>query len=432
MLYSRREPAVQASRPSEGRAALGAPVPAKCPRCSAPVAGDYKFCPVCAFRLRIDPSDPLPVPPPSPWKRGFLVATALAVGLACVLVGEMLYQPSWLAPTQPATTPPLTFTRSTTYAFPPIGVDDIPRLMRDLQRDQIALFYPVSVLTESDRAKLIARFGEDADKQFKDDLIPARIDYPSKAMAYETTNGMYADFLRDIEANPDRVPQYWRKDAEIGQVEFSLVNHVPRPWQVVDANGEPAGWRLADEARNLPVADVSFVDAVGFAQWASARFHLEGDAALRLPALLEWTRAARGAKTPEAEGQGLWPWGTTRLVYACNNLSFWPTTGRPEFVHYEYREGGYGATNEGLYATAGNVREIALDHSLELVLGDTLEGSYLRWANWEKSPEMAWACGGSFRAGIDDCTVESRIPIDVRERRDDVGFRLFSSPTAPK
>jgi formylglycine-generating enzyme required for sulfatase activity len=434
---------VQASRSTEGRAAPGAPVPAKCPRCAAPVAGDYKFCPVCAYRLRIDPGDPLPRPPASPWKRGFLVASGLAVVFACATVGVLLYQPDWLPRRGPPAQTPTTWTRSKSYANPAIGVDDIPGLLKPLKADEVVRYHKYFALSADDRERLNDAFdpvGRQAETLFKGELIPVRIDYALQATAYEITNHQYAQFIRDVEANADRIPEYWRQDATTIQ-DFSVLGHVPRGWLTSEGGAEPTGWALPDDARNYPVADISFVDAMGFAQWASARFSLQGRSSLRLPALDEWTRAARGRAVERAVESGEpreWPWGTTQLIYACNNSTFWQKgVGRPEYVHFEYTEGGLGATNEGLLAMAGNVAELAVDHDLELVLGPTVERTYMRWryktlevqSDGTPVPPKIWAfeCGGSFRKGIDDCQVTSSSPIGVRARRDDVGFRLFSS-----
>src|SRR5947207_1605845 len=65
VLYSLGGIAVQASKPTESLGAVspgaqGSPglppavEPSRCPRCSAQVLGDYKFCPTCAYRLRVD------------------------------------------------------------------------------------------------------------------------------------------------------------------------------------------------------------------------------------------------------------------------------------------------------------------------------------------------------------------------------------------
>ena len=428
---------MQASRPSEGRAALGAPVPAKCPRCAAPVAGDYKFCPVCAYRLRIDPGDPPPAPPPSAWKSGFLAATILAAVLACVLLGVLLYRPDWLRSPSPAPAPFTPPPRSVVYATPAIGVDDLPKLLRELRPYEVVRYYEISKLIPRlpdvlDRLNdAFDNAGRHAESLFPGEKIPFMIDYALQATAYEITNHQYAEFLRDVEANPDHIPAYWRQDPSTMK-DFSVLQHVPRAWLVAESGADSTTWRLADEARNLPVADVTFVDAMGFAEWVSARFHLEGAASLRLPASSEWIRAARGSAV-ERPTLGLederreWPWGTTQLIYACNNSTFWPGVGRAEYVHFEYADGGHGLTNEGLFAMAGNVAELALEEDLELVIGATPDTTYLKWRYKSESPKQVYACGGSFRSGIDDCQVTSTISLGTRERRDDVGFRLFSS-----
>ena len=56
-----------------------------CPRCAAPVRGDYKYCPECACRLRPE------VRPPDPQGAGrgpmVLVVSAVLLVLAGILVG---------------------------------------------------------------------------------------------------------------------------------------------------------------------------------------------------------------------------------------------------------------------------------------------------------------------------------------------------------
>jgi hypothetical protein len=71
--------------------------------------------------------------------------------------------------------------------------------------------------------------------------------------------------------------------------------------------------------------------------------------------------------------------------------------------------------------------EFALDTDVELVIGSTVDTTYVKWRYKTVSPTIVHACGGSFRAGIDDCQVTSKILLGARDRRDDVGFRLFSS-----
>src|SRR5262245_36365906 len=204
------------------------------------------------------------------------------------------------------------------------------------------------------------------------------------------------------------------------------MNHVPGPWITVDSIGERT-WHLDDADRNLPVTHVSFVDAQGFAEWASARLGLP----LRLPLVMEWVRAARSGKEDY-----VWPWGKQRLVFACNNIAFDKEStsavdrgGRARPVHFVYAEGNGGATLEGLYGMAGNVAEWTFDHDVGVQF-PALGEPYLTWKPNPPGVEtLYFACGGSFRSGIDDCQVESRERVlGTNAQRDDIGFRLVAEP----
>ena len=180
-------------------------------------------------------------------------------------------------------------------------------------------------------------------------------------------------------------------------------------------DGLPRSWNVALSDLNLPVTQVSYVDALGFCEWASARLGME----IRIPFAMEWVRAARGGRLEYA-----WPWGDRQLIYACNNSASW---GRPQYVHYVYSEPmpQGGLSPEGLYAMAGNVHEYALEHDLKIIERVMGEPPRVSWEQSERTSNRIWAYGGSFRRGIDNCTVDSREPyVKTDASHDDVGFRV--------
>ena len=56
-----------------------------CPRCYAPVGGDFKYCPECAYRLRASPP-----PEPAPTQAGRRGPFLLALSAALLLLGGYL------------------------------------------------------------------------------------------------------------------------------------------------------------------------------------------------------------------------------------------------------------------------------------------------------------------------------------------------------
>jgi formylglycine-generating enzyme required for sulfatase activity len=258
-------------------------------------------------------------------------------------------------------------------------------------------------------------------------------------MKIEVTQGMYEEFVRDIQERPERVPDLWVKEqaGAASPRDVNLWRHIPEGWIVRDKDGEPVSWHLDPLARNLPVTHVSYYDAWGFAEWASRRLGMK----LAVPTEMEWTRAARAgrlavpARDP-SDGSPRepwrWPWGAEPLIYACNNAQFWPGKGRPEYVHLVYSEprgGGGGATPDGLMAMAGNVAEWAVEEDVELVPRPVFDApAYIANKPRADVTSTAWAMGGSFRDGIDDCQVDSKRSYpkndDRLSRRDDLGFRL--------
>lgn len=399
----------------------------RCPRCAARIEGDYRFCPACAFRLRSGPEEPPPAPAPvSLWKRGFLMASAVALVLACVLVGVVLFYPGWLegriAPRALDDRPEVT-----SLAVPALTVADIPSELVEIPRDRFAMAYPIYLLPLSeDQYERVTRAKPDAT------VLYGLIRYPLRMMRTEVTRGMYEEFLKDIFAHRDRVPKAWREAREVGKPvlapeDVDLWARTPEPWIQRNSDGEPVSLRVDPLDRNLPVTHVSYVDALGFAQWAGERLGLPDDS-LALPLHMEWVAAARGGKlfaTPPDERPWLWPWGPDGRLYACNNAQARPGAG-PLYVHYPYGEGG--ASPDGLLAMAGNVAEWVSDHDLDVVIDTFGQDAWVAPKQRIPTPDTALAAGGSFRDGLQDCTVESQRSMKkdagTASRRDDVGFRL--------
>jgi formylglycine-generating enzyme required for sulfatase activity len=422
-----------------------APLVQRCPRCAAQIEGDYRFCPSCAYRLRAG-TDPEPQAPSAPpWKRGFVVAAGLAAVLGALLIGAIVFYPSWLPLGASGSQPTTPIEESASYAEPAFTVASI--------RDQIVELPAWGYVTAYSLDALPLKGPEEVEKvealrkaHPEMESLPVLISYPLPIMKYEVTQGQYEEFLRDVAEHPDRAPQIW-VSAQRGATkpqDVRLWSHIPEPWITRDKDGEPVSWRVDPVHRNLPVTNVSYYDAWAFAAWASKRLGM----AFALPNEMEWTRAARaGHLTVPRPGtdqtnreEWRWPWGSELLIYACNNSQFWPDKGRPEYVHFVYSEprgGDGGATPDGLFAMAGNVGEWAIEN--EIVLYADLESetvAYIHPAPIEDTSLVttALAMGGSFRDGIDDCQVDSKSVLrkieksdesgDTYTRRDNVGFRL--------
>ena len=407
--------------------ATGRPVPprgARCPRCETPVEGDYKFCPTCAFRLRAPEDDPLPPAPPtsSRWRSGFVGVSILAVVLAAA-VGTLLFHPEWIRSAErpaPVKAPVTSSARRFT-------VEDLRGWLVELDSNRVAFrvsLDSVSSLTDAERATVAAQLQGEP-------YLDAKVYYALQVAAYETTCGQYAEFLHDLEAYPEHIPAIWWPDGHAGRPgdEPSILAHVPDAWILRDPNGTPIDWSLPEADANLPVTQVSYIDALGFCEWAEARLGIDLD----LPYEMEWVRAARAGFLDHT-----WPWGDSeqKYIYACNNLA-WGST-RPLAVDYPYSEPTReiaGGTPEGLYAMAGNVREWAREHDFTLT-PSLLPGSEPPSLTWLQRPSSEWgvAMGGSFRSGIDDCQVDSRVQLPKRMKREelarlsDLGFRVVSRP----
>ena len=195
---------------------------------------------------------------------------------------------------------------------------------------------------------------------------------------------------------------------------------------------------LPEGTARMPVTDISWYDAVAFAEWASGVLDME----LRLPTVMEWMRAGNGGD-PELR----YPWGNPdsgqeRLPrYACNSTLFWGLTDKSQLLPVDYRFSDGDPTAEGVQQMAGNAREWLRNHELDprdgyygTLVSETVlvpvpdpsapQGIRLVPQVSAKAPTI----GGSFRDAIEDCTVDMSSLRNKSKfgRWDDVGFRLWA------
>ncbi len=419
------------------RAPAGVAARPACPRCHQPVGGEFKFCPACAYRLKAGDLPPAEEPPLEASDRWLHALVAIAFGLlliGVVLVGIRLFQEE----------PPLPSIR-----------DVAEPLSRPLSVDEDLLESMVELLpgTADYVIRLVPPAAEGGDAQ----EVPTPVSVgPMRISKYEMTRGMYAEFIRDIQANPERVPEVleglwdpgedpWRQghleayvrawwQPVVARLEEATGRSIPRPpelrfplasrmgvlvavppaWIRI-GNFEELTWDFPEGTENLPVTGVSWYEATAFAEWAGERLGVQ----LRLPTRKEWIRAAHGGETGTP-----YPWGKEPLRYACNNANLWSGDDEPLPVSWRYSDAD-GTTNDGLYAMAGNAREWTLNDYLVF----NAPSNYF-WPAWSQEFETgqvdAPTLGGSFQEGILDCEVTERslVTFAKYDRARNVGFRL--------
>lgn len=411
-----------------------------CPRCGAPITGDYKFCPACAARLRVGVGGEaeIPLAKPSRWKTVVLVLVAALLVSALTTVGVYLFHPDWFQRPPLESTPAAPASEAVEYETPAFDVARIASDLVEIPGNGFAFRVSIdsAAIGETDRQKIL-------DRDRTVEFVDAYVWYSMRISRYETTRGQYDAFLRDVYTHPERLPPQWKREMiaeayesdapdDLSPEAFILRNHIPFSWQIVDERSHDekkpvVGWTLADRDRNLPVGGVSFNEATAFCEWASERLGVT----LRLPYRMEWVRAARAGTAR------LFPWGDARLIYACNNLG---NFARPQFVHFAYSvpPGTGGATPEGLYSMAGNVAELTRDHKFtvaDIPRPGQPPAHVLYWGPLpDDAPFPAVAYGGSYKSGIDDCQVESTgqyLPSNDNSH-EDVGFRVMADPNEDK
>ncbi|MFV1959385.1 MAG: SUMF1/EgtB/PvdO family nonheme iron enzyme [Planctomycetota bacterium] len=436
----------------------------RCPRCGAAIEGDFKFCPTCAYRLRPGAAPPEDERPGSRdrWLHALVFLTLGLLVVGVLLLGFRLF----LEPPPEAATSSLREDTPLDHALTVRG--DLVQKMVNLPR-AAAGYWPAPPDTEPPPSS--------------EGVSPGEPPPPFQVMVgwmwmskYEITRGMYAEYVRACEAAPGKIPRvlrdlwnppptgdaaldaanrdyrdryvdvWWEQVAEHLQETtgrevdrppglkiplpptWRLLLMVPPSWIYLTDPFEEFAWRLSDEitVRNLPVTEVSWFDAVAFADWASD----ELGKPLRLPGSWDWMRGGCSGE-PDVN---LYPWGVDPLRYACNNYNFWEEGDRRRLLPVDYRySDADGVTPEGLWGMSGNAREWTLNDGVHVVESHYEVRGQDDWAREADEAEarstLAPTLGGSYKEGIQDCTVDftslQRLP--KLGRWPNVGFRLWRS-----
>ncbi len=505
-----------------------------CPRCDAPVKGDFKYCPECACRLRIQAA-PAETPPEG-GRKGALLLGLVAAGLlaAGIFVGNRVLGDRPMPPLTSQVSPILSmddvhdswvsvsegiafWEPDIVLAAPPEDEVD-PRLLRSFKRGDLSRFLdrvveePRHLTRWSKIVSLIhTRTRDLMEEKVRHTPIRTR---PFRAMRYEVSRGQYAEFLRDVGADPAQLfrlfrgledlwrpkgrpdwavnirRDYWNavserlrrrmaldllpaktepepddqkeplSRAEPGAADPPLPELPPIPVPAFieaerldtlsDADAVkllyPASWVRMDESgtlywvlepgtENLPVTDISWWDAQLFVVWARQRLGLN---TLRVPSWAEWVRAFHGnhpAKPiddfDDAGDSGWrWPWGNAVDPHGCNNLNHTWNDPVPTIRDVRRPYGWHdGDTVDGIFSMAGNAAEWTNGSRIEVFA--TGLNYVLKDDPREGDTDRAFAYGGSYLAGLDDCSVKSGVSLRKTERRIDVGFRLVLDATGP-
>ncbi len=206
---------------------------------------------------------------------------------------------------------------------------------------------------------------------------------------------------------PGRLPDFWVDACEVSNGEYKAF---------LDATGHPPpalwGGTYSKEWDELPVGEVTWFDALAYAEWAGKR----------LPTLLEWERGARGV-----DGRDL-PWGEeptsiparanvgrtddgsdrgSAADAALRRYLYWalPVRSLPE-----------GRSPDGLYHTLGNVREWTETSYTDLVQGEPVSSP-----PWRIAKGPGWAAGPKFWTLSTQYMMLCSWPVT------DVGFRCAKS-----
>ncbi|MDD2710328.1 MAG: SUMF1/EgtB/PvdO family nonheme iron enzyme [Verrucomicrobiae bacterium] len=212
---------------------------------------------------------------------------------------------------------------------------------------------------------------------------------------YEVTIGQYRKFLEAWEKNKKDIVEHpkvnWQK------------NHTPEQWITIDdavKNGTPLNGVTLYE--NSPVFNVDYYDAWAYAKWAGKR----------LPAEMEWEKAARGPKG------NLYPWGMEFKEHFANTGSD---------VGFNPSDPGFGKKDGyGLWAPVGAMKK---DRSVYGAMD--MAGNVSEWTDsWAPHPEFATeqipvVRGGNWSSHDAKLTLRDLTQL-ARKRARQIGFRCVS------
>jgi len=161
---------------------------------------------------------------------------------------------------------------------------------------------------------------------------------------------------------------------------------------------------------NRPVINVSWDDAVEFANWLSGKTgHV-----FRLPSESEWEYAARGGRSTPY----WWGYDPAKNVANCSDCgSTWDNTSTTPV-------GSFSPNPYGLFDMTGNVYEWCLDYKNETYEGAPQDGS--AWQQGASSHRITRS--GSWRQSIIETRSFARCWELKEDRKEDVGFRLVREP----
>ena len=445
-----------------------------CPRCQAPVTGDFKFCPTCAYRLK--PGAPLLDPDAGPRRRNvastlFLIGAALFVALIAG-VGFWLFRDP--APTEP---PPTSGSRSGILPPEKLRAENVRTYLRHIpegtaywSKDQEDVTRRVQVealdvlLYETPSA-----FYAEFLTGLRDRLAEGGMPGPTLQRLWNASTDEERQFARQYlqfwtetylrntgatstDATPppkyllEFVPQAQRQEAA-GSIE-ALAQAVPFPWPhelgllllappiwVYENPWEELRWRIPLNGDALPVTDVAWMDAMAFCEWLTE--HRGGELRFRLPTRGEWMRVAHGNHAGESTEKEGWsyPWGNALLTNACNNAELYATGAKPglhpvsqRYIDMDLDGASHdGRTVDGVFGMAGNAAEwVLLQGDQPVRDGEDLR-AYYDDAD-ERERVRAMTLGGSFRSTISECAIEKEPSRHKSERSDDLGFRIVAVP----
>ncbi len=459
--------------------AIATAMTTRCPRCEAPITGDFKYCPECAFRLKAGPA-PEPEQAAPRWPHLLVLTGFVGLIVLFVVLGLWIFDMLGTDDRDPRGT-----------GFRRIPMADILSQMQPLESRIAEWVEPKDPNEEPEQPVDEDEPLDEPETEAAEDPVPhfdpvAVRTRRLRMMRFEVTNGQYAEFLSALDQGsklPKNVQDWLTTLFEPGTEGertytaayvaawwVALVKHLeektgsappipgdlPMTVEALESSSIPAKyrtllfapphwihiengaftWRLPDGKENYPATGMAFTDAQTFASWAGDLLGV----ALRLPTLAEFKRAAhQGRPYRTAQDPGWkWPWGNEFNPYFCNSLNFYPEGETPALRRVNERYvWGRGVTEEGVYGLAGNAREWVRNGAYEWVLTpDPTEDDPDRkrveyyWSHPGDPGEHSWAptAGGSYLMGLDECKAEDSKAELKTSRQIDVGFRLVYEP----